>query len=104
MRNALLILALLMAGTTIAQAAAITFKINNQTGQAITSIMATPKLGGPDIAITPTPIAVGAAAANVTTTTANNACVFTLTTTLTNAKIITNPDTDLCQTDMIVLQ
>jgi hypothetical protein len=103
MRNALLFIALVIAGSTSATAASITLKINNKTGQAITSIVATPKLGGADIAITPVPIA-AAATVNVTASPADNACVFTLTTTLSTAKIITNPDTDLCQTDMLVVQ
>jgi hypothetical protein len=88
---------------TLAGATTLSFKINNQTGQVINSILATPKLGGADIAITPTPIA-AAATTNVNASPAGNACVFTLTTTLASSKVITNPDTDLCQTDMFVVQ
>jgi hypothetical protein len=104
MRNTLLLIALVIAAATPANAAAITLKINNKTGAAITSIVATPKGGGADISLTATPIAEAITSPISFTQPAGNPCVFTLTTTLSTAKIISNPDTDLCQTDMIVVQ
>jgi hypothetical protein len=88
---------------TPGHAAALTLKINNKSGQAINSIMATPKSGGADISLLATAIAAGA------TGTANftppaGACVFTVKYTLASGKIITLPDTDLCQTDQIMVE
>jgi len=102
MRHLLIVIAFTYSATA-ANAAAISLKINNKTGQAITSIIATPKSGGADITLTTTAIA-AAATAPITFNQPGTACVFTLTTTLANAKFISNPDTDLCQTDMIVVQ
>jgi hypothetical protein len=103
MRKALLFVALFIVGVTSADAASISLKISNKTGQAINTIVATPKSGGADISILSAAIA-AAATSPVTFTQPGTACVFTLTTTLGNGKVISNPDTDLCQTDMLIVQ
>jgi polyribonucleotide nucleotidyltransferase len=103
MRGPLLWFSMVIAATSAASADSISLKISNKTGQAINTIVATPKSGGADISILTAAIAAAATSA-ITFIQPGTACVFTLTTTLGNGKVISNPDTDLCQTDMLVVQ
>jgi hypothetical protein len=97
------VITFLAASLSNAEAAPITFKINNKTGVAINTIVATPKSGGADISLFSIAIAV-AAISPITFTSPKGDRVFTLTTILASGKVMSNPDTDLCQTDAIVFQ
>lgn len=94
---------LLVTGLTAARADAITFNISNKTGAGITTIIAAPKSGADPITLTTGAIATDTTVP-VTFQPADGDCVFTLTTTLDSGNTLSNPDTDLCQTDTIVLQ
>jgi hypothetical protein len=103
MHKILVLATLFILGVSSVEAASITLKINNKTGQAINTIVATPKSGGAAISMLSAAIA-AATIGPVSFAQPGTACVFTLTTTLGNGKVISNPDTDLCQTDMLVVQ
>jgi hypothetical protein len=102
MRKLLVAVAMLHFSIPAAMAANITLKISNKTGVTINSITAAPKSGGATLSLTTAPIA--AAAKPSITIAAGNDCVFTLTYTLASGKIIVLPDTDLCQTDQIMVE
>ena len=88
---------------TPAQADTISFKIKNQTGQSISSITAASSDGGDPLNLDLSALA-SATNGPVSLTAPADSCVFTLTTTLSSGQVITNPDTDLCQTDTLVVQ
>lgn len=94
---------LLVSGLTAAQADAITFNVSNKTGVGISTIVAAPKSGADPITLTTNAIAADTTSP-VTFQPAEGDCVFTLTTTLDSGNTLSNPDTDLCQTDTLVIQ
>ncbi len=93
----------LMAGSPLAEADTLKFKVNNKSGQAINVMSAVPKAGGTSITLTTGAIA-ATTTGSISFTAPANTCVFALTTTLANGRVIASPDTDLCQTDMLIVQ
>jgi len=104
-RRRVLVLAALASvfGSTLASADTLSFKVNNKSGAAINSITAVPKAGTTSFALTTTAIA-AAATSPIAFAAPANTCVFALTTTLASGRVIASPDTDLCQTDVLVVQ
>ncbi len=89
--------------SSTAQAATISLTFNNKSGQAVNVVTATPKSGGDAQSLLPASLAAGAKS-TISFASPGTACVFTLTYTLGNGKTTTVPDTDLCQTDQIIIQ
>jgi len=100
----LVLSALAMAyGSTAASADTLNFKVSNKSSAAINSITAIPKGGTTSFTLTTAAIA-AAATSPITFAAPGGVCVFALTTTLASGRIIASPDTDLCQTDVLVVQ
>jgi hypothetical protein len=103
MRKLALILISAAATCAAAQAADLSIKFSNKTGVAINIITATPKAGGAVITVSATAIAAGAEP-KLTITPPANTCLFSMTYTLASGRIIANSETDLCQTDQIIVE
>jgi hypothetical protein len=86
-----------------AHAANLSISINNKSGQVLTSVVATPQNGGAATNVISAPLAAAKqVSANLVLPT--GVCVFTLVYSLANGKVVTLPDTDLCQTDQIIVE
>jgi hypothetical protein len=88
---------------TAAHAANITLTFNNKSGQTVTAISATPKSGGVAQGLLAAALA-AAAKSTITFLAPANTCVFNLSYTLANGKVTVLTDTDLCQTDQIIIE
>jgi hypothetical protein len=88
-----------------ASAASLTVKFVNMSDDSITRLAATPKNlpGATTERIFEHPIANGDSGEAFFAATAGD-CVFTLTFTFASGKSLSRPDTDLCQTDRIVIE
>ncbi len=104
-----LVVAALIAAVSLAvlpaMAASLAIKFTNRSGESITQLSATPRdaASAPAQNILTGPIANGATG-QATITSANGSCVFTLTFTFGSGKTVNRPDTDLCQTDGIIIE
>lgn len=78
-------------------------RVRNMTGQVINSMSAVPKGGSAKVAVISSSLA-STAIAPASFAVPSDTCVFVLTTTLASGRVIVSPDTDLCQTDVIVVQ
>jgi hypothetical protein len=99
------LLAALAVTVSPALAANLSVKFTNKSGDSISQLTATPR----DAASVSTQNILSTAIANgatgqATITAADGACVFTLTFTFGSGKILNRADTDLCQTDGIVIE
>ena len=95
---------LVYAGSSVS-AANLSVKINNTSGDTISSLMVTPN-GVTEISsqnILVSPIASGETG-EASLASDEAACVFTLTFTFASGTTLDRPDTDLCQTDSIVIE
>ena len=88
---------------TVAFADTLNIKFNNQTGQSISSIAITPKSGGSAQSILTGALA-ASAIQSVQFTPASTDCVYNISYTTAAGITTTVPDTDLCQTEQLILQ
>ena len=105
MQKICLVLAALAITISPAMAANLAVKFTNKSGDSISQLTATPR----DATSASTQNILSGAIANgatgqATITAADGACVFTLTFTFGSGKILNRADTDLCQTDGIVIE
>ncbi len=100
-----LVVAALIAAVLPAMAASLAIKFTNRSGESITQLSATPRdaASAPAQNILTGPIANGATG-QATITAPDGTCVFTLTFTSASGKTVNRPDTDLCQTDGIIIE
>ncbi len=96
-------LALVFGLVSPVSAATLSVKFKNQTAQSISAINITPKSGGPAQGILSSAIAAGATQA-VQFTPAASDCVFVLSYVTGAGQTTSVPDTDLCQTEQVILQ
>jgi hypothetical protein len=105
MQKTCLVLAALAITVSPALAANLAVKFTNKSGDSISQLTATPK----DAASASTQNILSGSIANggigqATITSADGDCVFTLTFTFGSGKTLNRADTDLCQTDGIVVE
>jgi hypothetical protein len=100
--------ALFLATSSSAHAASLTVKFTNMSGDSITQLTATLKdaAEASTQSILESPIASGASGASgeASLEASESDCLFTLTFTFASGKTLDRADTDLCQTDRIVIE
>ena len=105
MRKLVSAIFLLIVTTTAVQSAILALKLKNTSGEAISTITATPK----DAAMPSTqnilaaPIPAGTSG-TTSITSASGGCVFSLTLTFASGKVLSRPDIDICLTDSIIVE
>jgi hypothetical protein len=97
--------ALFLATSSSAHAASLTVKFTNMSGDSITQLTATLKdaAEASTQSILESPIASGASG-EASLEASESDCLFTLTFTFASGKTLDRADTDLCQTDRIVIE
>ena len=95
----------LFIGVLSAEAASLTLQLTNSSGDSVTAVTATPKsaaeLSGENLLARPIPVG---ESATINLETTDEACIFDLSFTFASGKILNRPDTDLCQSDALIIE